>query len=108
MTSISKMPKPKYTSIRLTLETAAKLRKLVGEMREAEPDNIHTTDDVVARLIDRQGYSAPAKVDSVIARWQNQLSEDVAKECLDIHARIGEHVVRATTELRQKFREESK
>ena len=106
--------KPEFTSIRLTTETARRLRILVAEMKESDPKKIHTTDDVVARLIDRHGYREevvlnPAKaLDSSIRRWQNTLSDNVATAVLDAHARIGEHVVQATTDMRRRLLEQPK
>ena len=77
-------------------------------MREEDPDHIRTTDDVVARLVDGQDYRAAVGLDSALGRWQTRLGDDVARELLDVHARIGEHVVAASTELRQRFREQPK
>ena len=93
---------PKFTSIRLTPETARKLRIVVADMKAAEPEAIRTTDDVVARLVERYGYgeSAAAAVDAALAGWQGRLSGAVAKEVTEAHERIGGHVVRATSELR--------
>lgn len=105
------MANPKFTSIRLKAETASKLRILTADMKAAEPETIRTTDDVVARLIERVGYreGAAAAIDAALAGWQGRLSEAVAVEVVEAHARIGEHVVQATGELRQllvKAREE--
>ena len=102
---------PKFTSIRLTAETASKLRILTADLKAAEPETIKTTDDVVARLIARVGYreGAAAAIDAALAGWQGRLSDAVADEVKEAHARIGVHVVRASSELRQlleKAREE--
>ena len=77
-------------------------------MKEEDPNHIRTTDDVVARLVDGQDYRAAAGLDSALGRWQTRLGDDVARELLDVHKRIGVHVTEATTELRQRFREQPK
>ena len=96
---------PRFTSIRLTSETANKLRELVAKMRKDDPDHIRTTDDVVARLVDGQHYQTSAWLDSAVGRWQTRLGDDVARELHKSYRRIGKHVVSATEELRQRVRE---
>ena len=95
-----------YTSIRLKAETARRLRVLVVGMKAAEPDTIKTTDDVVTRLIERQGYSAnAAKIEALLADWQGRFGGAVGKEVIETYNRIGDHVVEYMTELRRLLRD---
>ena len=97
---------PKYTSIRLTVETARRLRVLAAGMKGGgtEQDQNYGRR---GRAPDRsgKGYSAnAAAIEAHLEAWQLRLSTVVGREVVDAHARIGDHVVEATTEFRKLLR----